>query len=85
MGIMEAKFENAQRVLEADMHAAMEKQVCDWTKVVPGTLQLFLLMTFSSFSSTLMIQAGYMQVQVMEINPFLLLLVVDKFLEWFPQ
>jgi hypothetical protein len=27
MGIMEAKFENAQRVLEADMHSTMEKQV----------------------------------------------------------
>ena len=28
IGIMEAKFENAQRVLEADLQSAMEKQVC---------------------------------------------------------
>ena len=28
MGIMEAKFENAQRVLEADLQSTMEKQVC---------------------------------------------------------
>ena len=27
MGIMEAKFENAQRVLETDLQAQMEKQV----------------------------------------------------------
>ena len=27
MGIMEAKFENAQRVLEADLQSTMEKQV----------------------------------------------------------
>ena len=27
IGIMEAKFENAQRVLEADLQSAMEKQV----------------------------------------------------------
>ncbi|WAR28879.1 CNTRB-like protein, partial [Mya arenaria] len=29
MGIMEAKFENAQRVLEADLHADMEKQISE--------------------------------------------------------
>ncbi|XP_060572624.1 uncharacterized protein LOC132730664 isoform X2 [Ruditapes philippinarum] len=29
MGIMEAKFENAQRVLEADMHSTMEKQIAE--------------------------------------------------------
>jgi len=27
MGIMEAQFENTQRVLQADMNSAMEKQV----------------------------------------------------------
>ncbi|KAH3803648.1 hypothetical protein DPMN_131914 [Dreissena polymorpha] len=29
MSIMEAKFENAQRVLEADLHSTMEKQIAD--------------------------------------------------------
>lgn len=35
MGIMEAKFENAQRVLEADLQSTMEKQVMHRISVEP--------------------------------------------------